>query len=62
MMVDPHQDVGDIGISNKYISVVVKLENETNIRGNISTVKLCATDINKCAIGQAHNNPIMDTQ
>ena len=62
MVVDPHRDVGDIGISNKYISVVVKLENETNIRGNISTVKLCATDTNKCTIGQAHNNPIMDTR
>ena len=61
MMEEPHQEVDEIGIFNKYISVVVKMYNETNNSGNIYTVKLCATDTNRYAIRQAHNNQIMDT-
>ena len=53
--------IDDIGSFDKYISVVVKLENETNSGGNISTVKRRATDSNGYAIGQVHNNPIMYT-
>ena len=61
-MEDPHPDVDDIGSFDKYISVVVKLENETNSGVNISTVTRCATDANRYVIEQAHNNPIMDTR
>ena len=61
MVEESHQEIDDIGSFNKYISVVVKLENETNSGGNISTVKRRATDSNGYAIGQVHNNPIMYT-
>ena len=61
MMEEPHREFDDIGSFNKYISVVVKLENETNNGGNISTVKRRATDKNIYAIGREHKNQIMDT-
>ena len=45
-MEDPHPDVDDIGSFDKYISVTVKLDNETNSGGNIATVKCRATHEN----------------
>ena len=62
MMEEPHREVDDIVSFNKYISVVVKLENESNSGGNNSIVKRRATDTNRYAIRRAHNNPIMDTR
>ena len=62
MMEQPHQDLDDIGSFNKYISVVVKLENETNSGSNVYNVKRRDTDENGYTIRRAHNNPIMDTR
>ena len=44
MMEEPHPDVYDIGIFDKYIGVTVKLGDGTNSCGNIDTMKRRATD------------------
>ena len=61
-MEEPHPDIDNIGSLDKYPSVMVKLEYETNSGGNIDTVKLRAADENGFAIGWAHNNPLLDTR
>ena len=61
MIKEPRLDVDDIGSSEKYIGVTVKLDNGTNSGGNISNVKRRATDENGFSIGRTHNNPLMDT-
>ena len=61
-MEDPHPDVDDIRRFDKYIGVTVKLYDETNSGGNIATVKWSATNADRFAIGQVHNNPLLDTQ
>ena len=62
MMEEPHPDVDDIGIFDKYIGVTVKLDVGANSCGNIATMKRRATDAKGFAIGLAHNNPLLDTR
>ena len=50
MMEEPHQHLDDIGSFIKYISVVVKLENETNSGSNVYNGKRRDTDENGYAI------------
>ena len=50
-MEEPHPDVDDIEIFDRYIGVAVKLDNETNSGGNIATVKRRTTDASEFAIG-----------
>ena len=61
-MEEPHPDVDDIEIFDRYIGVTVKLDNETNSGGNIATVKRRTTDASEFAIGWAHNNPLLDAR
>ena len=61
-MEEPYPEVDDIGRFDIYIGVTVKLYNETNSGGNIVTVKWSAINSNRSAIGQARNNPLLDTE
>ena len=58
----PRADIDDIVTVDKYIDVTVKLDDGTNIGGNIAAVKRCAADENVFAIGRVHNNPLLDTR
>ena len=62
MIKEPCPDVHEIGIFENYISMTVKLDDETNGGGNIATVKRCSTDANGFSIVRAHNNPLLDTR
>ena len=62
IMEEPHPNVDNIGSFNKHIGVTVKINDENNSGVNIDTVKRRATDANGFAIGQAHNNPLLDTR
>ena len=62
MIKEPRLDVDDIGSSEKYIGVTVKLDNGTNSGGNIANVKRRATDENGFSIGRTHNNPLLGTR
>ena len=59
MLEEPRPDIDDIGSFDNYISVMVKMEYETNSDGNIDTVKKNATDANRFAIGRSQNNPLL---
>ena len=59
MLEEPRPDIDDIGSFDNYISVMVKMEYETNSDGNIDTVKQNATDANRFAIGRSQNNPLL---
>ena len=51
----------DIGSSNKYIGVTLKMDDETNSVSNIATVKWRDTYANIFATVWLHNNPLLDT-
>ena len=59
IMEEPRPDADVIESFDKYIVVMVKLDNETNSVFNIATLKRHATDTNGFAIGRANNNPLL---
>ena len=61
MIEEPPPDVDSIGSFDKYIVVMIKLDDKTNSGGNIATVKRRGTDENIFANGRAHIVPLLDT-